>query len=71
MDELDVKIILGLAANKLNATKVARTVFMHRNGVVYRIERIKQITGLDPTDFYDLGKLLKMVQEMEEERWLN
>ena len=34
-----------------------------RNGVVHRIEKIHQITGLDPTDFWDLYKLVQMVKE--------
>ena len=60
MDERDVKIILALADNRMNATEVSRVMFMHRNTVVYHIEKIKRITGLDPTDFHDLCKLVQI-----------
>ena len=63
MDELDARIILALADNRMNESEVARVVFMHRNGVVHRIEKIHQITGLDPTDLWDLYKLVQMVKE--------
>ena len=66
MDELDVKIILALADNRMNISKVSRVMFMHRNSVVYHIEKIKQLTGLDPTEFYDLCKLVQMVGERRE-----
>ena len=65
MDERDVKIILALADNRMNVSSVAVALFMHRNTVVYHIEKIKRITGLDPTDFHDLCKLVQMVRGME------
>ena len=63
MDELDARIILALADNGMVVSEAAKVVFMHRNGVVHRIEKIHQITGLDPTDFWDLCKLVQMVKE--------
>lgn len=63
MDELDVKIILAFADNRMNTTATARALFMHRNTAVYRITKIKRITGLDPMNFYDLVKLVHMVGE--------
>lgn len=63
MDELDFDIILSLADNNMNITKVARIKYMHRNTVVYHINKVKNITGLDPTNFYDLHKLVEMVRE--------
>jgi sugar diacid utilization regulator len=66
MNETDVKIILALAENRMNASKAAVVTHMHRNTVTYHIERIKRITGLDPTEFYDLCELLRMIGEEED-----
>ena len=58
LDNLDLDIILSLADNNMVVTRVAKAVFMHRNSVLYRIRRIKKLTGLDPMNFYDLHNLL-------------
>lgn len=64
------KIILYLADNKMNVSAVARQLYMHRNTVDYHIRRIKQITGKDPLNFYDLYILVLLVKEERAERWL-
>jgi carbohydrate diacid regulator len=64
------KIILYLADNKMNVSAVARQLYMHRNTVDYHIRRIKQITGKDPLNFYDLYILVLLVKEEMAERWL-
>ena len=63
MDERDVEIILALADNNLNESETSRALYMHRNTVVYRIRKIKRLTGLDPTKFHDLCKLIQRVQD--------
>ena len=63
MSERDKEIIIALADNRMNINKAAEASFMHRNTVVYHIGKIKQITGLDPTDFRDLCKLLEIIGE--------
>ena len=63
MDEVDVSIILALADHNMNITEAAIVVYMHRNAVLYRLRKIKRKTGLDPTNFYDLCKLVDMVGE--------
>lgn len=42
-------------------------VFMHRNNVVYHIGKVKKLTGLDPTVFYDLVKLVQMAKNRSAE----
>ena len=64
------KIILYLADNKMNVSAVARQLYMHRNTVAYHINRIKQITGKDPLNFYDLYRLVMLSKEERAERWL-
>ncbi len=39
--------------NSLNISETARKLFVHRNTLVYRIEKIKKLTGLDLRNFED------------------
>ena len=63
LDGRDFRIILSLAKNNMKATEVSYELDIHRGTVLYRIEKIKSITGLDPANFYDLHELVKMVKE--------
>lgn len=38
-------------ANNLNVSETSRKLFVHRNTLVYRLEKIKKITGLDLREF--------------------
>ena len=62
LTEIDLQIILALADNNMNESETARALFMHRNNIVYHIGKVKKITGLDPTNFYDLGELVQMAK---------
>ena len=63
------KIIIALADNKMNVSEVSRQLYMHRNTVAYHINRIRQITGKDPLNFYDLYRLVMLAKEERAERW--
>lgn len=39
--------------NNLNVSETSRKLFIHRNTLVYRLEKIKRLTGLDLRDFED------------------
>lgn len=39
--------------NDLNLSETSRTLFLHRNTLMYRLDKIKRITGLDLKDFSD------------------
>ncbi|MBR4450286.1 MAG: helix-turn-helix domain-containing protein [Clostridia bacterium] len=39
--------------NNLNVSETSRKLFVHRNTLVYRLEKIKKITGLDLREFDD------------------
>jgi carbohydrate diacid regulator len=43
--------------NSLSITKTAKALFMHRNTLLYRLRRVKEITGLDPKKFDDAVQL--------------
>jgi len=39
--------------NDLNVLKTSKKTFMHRNTLLYRIEKVKKLTGLDAKCFED------------------
>lgn len=40
-------------ANNLNISETSRNTFVHRNTIVYRLDKIKRITGFDVRNFDD------------------
>lgn len=67
LDEIDKTLIFSLAKNNMNVSEVSRKLFMHRNTVVYNLERIKRLTGLNPMSFFDLVELVRRVGEGEKD----
>ncbi len=43
--------------NNLSISKTAQAIYIHRNTLLYRLRRIKEITGLDPKKFDDAVQL--------------
>ena len=58
MTLLDAEVIIRLAENGLVVSETARKMFVHRNTVVYHIQKIQENTGKNPLDFYDMCYLL-------------
>ncbi|KPU27864.1 hypothetical protein TR13x_00445 [Caloranaerobacter sp. TR13] len=50
--------IEALIENDLNISKTAKKLFIHRNTLLYRLDRIKKMTGLNPKKAKDLFILL-------------
>jgi sugar diacid utilization regulator len=63
LDEWDYRVILAFAKNNMRATETSYELGRHRNGIIYRIGKIKRITGLDPMNFYDLCKLVEIARK--------
>ncbi len=51
--------------NDLNMSNTARKLFMHRNTLAYKFDRIQQLTGLDPRSFRD-AVILRILLELKE-----
>ena len=62
MTEHDAELILALADNGLVMHKVAKLCYLHHNTVRYHVDNIREKTGLDPRDFWDMQKLVPMAQ---------
>ena len=58
LDKVDIGIVKAYADANMNATEVSKRIYMHRNTVDYHLRKVKKITGLDPTNFHCLGKIL-------------
>ena len=56
----DFEVVVEFAKNNMNVSETSRYLFMHRNTVVYRLERIKNDTGLNPLNFFELVQLLQL-----------
>lgn len=63
LSEQRCNIILAFADNNMNVSNTAKQLFMHRNTVVYHLERIKEFTDKNPFNFYDLHDLVVWVKE--------
>lgn len=57
MTDVQKDIIVALCRANMNISEAARTIPCHRNNVMYHIGRIREQTGLDPMNFFDLFKL--------------
>lgn len=62
MDELDRDILITLVESGMNQSEVARRLYVHRNTIVYRLNKIRKTTGLDPLNVYDLIELIKRMK---------
>ncbi|MBQ1728741.1 MAG: helix-turn-helix domain-containing protein, partial [Oscillospiraceae bacterium] len=51
LDEETLSIITEFFDNNLNISETSRKLFVHRNTLVYRLGKIKKMTGLDLREF--------------------
>ena len=65
LDEDTLDTISRFFENNLNVSETARKLYVHRNTLVYRLEKVKKITGLDLREFEDaiLFKVAVMVKQ--------
>lgn len=59
---IDHDVILAMCENNLRVSCAADDLHVHRNTVMYRCDVIKRETGLNPRNFYDAHRLLKLIQ---------
>ena len=55
------KTIRAYFHNNLNTSETARSLYIHRNTLLYRMEKIQKLTGLDLNDFDDAVYLRMML----------
>lgn len=64
LHEEDISTIYMMFANNLNISETARKLYIHRNTMVYRLDRIHKIIGLDIRIFEE-AILLRMVLSLQ------
>ena len=55
--------------NSLNLSETARQLFIHRNTLVYRLDKIQRIMGLDLRNFHDAVTFKIMMMLMDRYTW--
>ncbi len=53
LDEETIQSVIKFFENSLNVSETARQLFVHRNTLVYRLEKLQKMTGLDVRQFED------------------
>ncbi len=52
-----IKTLMVYFDHDLNMSQTAKQLFVHRNTLIYRLDRVKEIVGLDPRQFKDAVEL--------------
>ncbi len=55
--DADLDFIINLYRNNGNVARVARSEYMHRNSVIYQIDRLSKMSGLNLKEFMNLRRL--------------
>ena len=63
MEDRDTKLLKAYAENSMSMKKTSDAVYLHYNSIRYRFKLIERETGLNPRNFYDLEKLLAMIDK--------
>lgn len=61
LDDIDLKIIELMADLDMSIPKVASMLHFNVSSVRCRVQKIRRITGLDPKCFYDLVRLIEII----------
>lgn len=61
MEDRDKKLLKAYAAHNMNVRETGNVVYLHYSSIRYRFRLIQRETGLNPRNFYDLEKLLAMI----------
>jgi len=57
INETLFKTLNAFFDNSLSISKTSKSIYVHRNTLLYRLRRVKEITGLDPKNFDDAVRL--------------
>lgn len=66
MTTLQAIVIRGLAQNGLRRFKAAKKLNYSRSAIDYHVSKIREQTGKDPLDFYDMCELIEIANEILE-----
>ena len=64
----DIQVLRAWAGNGMSQKKTSQAMPIPSSTLIYRLSSIRQRTGLNPRNFFDLTRLLMMIQEQENEQ---
>lgn len=64
MTRLQAEVIMAMAENGLSYNRAADAMNKHHNTVRYHADQIRESTGKDPQDFYDMIELEKEARQV-------
>lgn len=59
---VSLPVIQAVADCDLNASKASQLLYMHRNTLLYKMERLLELSGFDLKSFYDVYILIKLMK---------
>ena len=62
------KTLEALLASNLNLSNAANTLHIHRNTLMFRLEQLHSITGLDPAHSFEDAVLCRILLEQDEQK---
>lgn len=62
LTDQDINVVLAFAQNNMKILTTAKAVYMNRNSIRYHLKKVKDHTGLNPHNFYDLIKLVDAIR---------
>lgn len=65
-----IECIAAYAANNMNIQATATSLYRHRNTIEYHLREVERKTGLDPKGFFNLIRLLNLIEEKEAKQCL-
>ena len=67
LNEETIETVRAFFRNDLNLSTTARQLYIHRNTLIYRLEKIRKATGLDLKRFEDAAvfRMLMSIQERQ------
>ena len=70
LEEELVRTAAALLENRLNGAETARQLYIHRNTLTYRLDKIKKLTGWDLRRFEDAAaySLAMMIAQVGKEK---
>jgi sugar diacid utilization regulator len=60
MNDLQKSVVIAFAENDMTIYRTAQAMHYHRNNIHCHLRRVREKTGLDPYNFFDLIKLYEM-----------
>lgn len=62
MSVVQAKTVIAFADNNMNIQATADHLYYHRNSVIYHLSKVREQTGKNPMNFYDLCELLPIAR---------